>query len=287
MGFLSPIIVWHFDTGNVVAKYDSHKVRVEAMAFTECENYLLSLGGLDDGAVMVYDIVRQEVVCVGSSVKSTSGIAAVLLSSNLRSQQFITAGDNMLRLWTLNKEQRTVTALDTSFGKIKRKILCVVINRLDEYAYCGTSTGDLLKIKLNYASENTTNTPTTAPSLVICFAKHPVSGTSKRWNAAELYCQGVTALNLIEDDCDTMIVGSGNGIVELVTQQQRHPNNHQSIRECEKLSKGWEAKNLSTPTQPLLETLKSAYVETAVTSIQMMKKKVRISMYLITISPLI
>lgn len=69
MGFRSRIIVWDFETGDAVAKYDAHKVRVESIAFSSCETYALSLGGLDDGAVMVYDIGRQQVG--GSSVNTT------------------------------------------------------------------------------------------------------------------------------------------------------------------------------------------------------------------------
>ncbi|XP_060861049.1 cilia- and flagella-associated protein 52-like [Metopolophium dirhodum] len=260
MGFRSPIIVWQFDTGQLVAKYESHKVRVESVAFSSCENFLISLGGVDDGSVIVYDIGKREVLCGSSSVKSTAGSATVLQPVHTRGECFVVAGDNILRLWTLNREQRNIQGLDGSFAKIKRKILCTIVDRLDEYAYCGTSTGDVMKIKLNFSSDTAVVAPTNAPTLVGCFAKYPPAGKNKRGTSAaaavELYSKGITALYLVADG--TMLVGSGDGVVELVKQKARGT--------CSKP----DSTRLATPTRPLLVAVKSANVDSSVTSIQLM-----------------
>lgn len=263
MGFRSPIIIWGFQTGEVVTNYESHMVRVESVAFSCCEQYLISLGGLDDGTIIVYEIEKKEVLCSSSSVKSTAGISTVLKAMNWRNRCFVVAGDNMLRLWTLNREQRNLQGLDTSFAKIKRKILCTEIDRLDEYAYCGTSTGDVLKIKLNFPEDLTVQKPSVSPSLVGCFAKYPATGKKKPPGVTvELYSRGVTSLRLYGND-GTMIVGSGNGVVELVRQtvqlkqQQKHYYKKAEAR-------------LATPTRPLLLAVLSADVESTVTSIQLM-----------------
>lgn len=272
MGFRSPIIVWLFRNGKTMAKYDSHKVRVESVAFSCCETYLISLGGLDDGAVLVYDIEKKEVLCGSSTVKSTAGLSTVLKSVHLRSECFVVAGDNMLRLWTFNKEQRNVQGLDALFAKIKRKILCTEIDRLDEYAYCGTSTGDFLKVKLNFSCDTSVVTPSKSPSLVACFAKYPSAGgggggaqRKKRDLRVELYSKGVHALHLVaDDDGSSMIVGSGDGLVELVEQKAR-PDKKTACANAD------AARRLASPTHPLLVAVKSARVGSAVTSIQPMK----------------
>lgn len=258
MGFRAPIIIWDFKTSKIITKYEAHKVRVESVAFSCCEQFLISLGGLDDGSVLVYDIDKKEVLCGASSVKSTAGCTTVLKPVHLRGECFIVAGDNILKLWTLNKEQRNIQGLDASFAKIKRKILCAEIDYLDEYAYCGTSTGDIMKIKLNFSSDATVVTPSHSPTLVGCFAKYPT--TKKRSPiAVELYSKGITSLYLITGD--TMVVGSGNGVVELVKQKLL---TGKKIIGCK-----FETR-LATPTRPLLVALKSANVDSTVTSIQLM-----------------
>jgi len=290
MGFRSPVIVWDFVTGNAVAKYDAHKVRVESVAFSFCETYLLSLGGLDDGTVLVYDIVLGQVLCSSSSVKPTAGVAAAIRPMRLRGECFVVAGDNLLRLWTLNPEQRNVSGLDATLAKIKRNILCVEIDRSDKYAYCGTSTGDLLKIELNLRASGAdvaaANDPVAPPTLVGCFGKCPTKGRV----GVELYNKGVTSLHLVDDSDGVMIVGSGNGVVELVGQnpskqslpagkrskpvdRQPKPAEKNSRRPCA-VAAAQSAGRLITPTHPLLVVRKSTKVESTVTSIQMMKKKV-------------
>lgn len=273
MGFRSAIIAWDFDTGHAVTKYDAHKVRVESMAFSCCENYLLSVGGVDDGVVLVYDIVQQRVLCASSSATPNAGAATALRPARARGQCFVVTGDNTLRLWTVDRDRRTLHGLDTSFAKVKRKILCVEIDRLDEYAYCGTSTGDVLKVKLNLPSTDAAAVRFGAPvpALVDCFAKTATTAAGRKRGDAELYCKGITSLYLIDGDGDgdddndcndrdgAMIVGTGNGVVELVRQQPG--------RRC-------ATARLATPTHPLLVAVKSANVHATVTSIQMTKKKV-------------
>ncbi|XP_022177285.1 cilia- and flagella-associated protein 52-like [Myzus persicae] len=261
MGFRSPIIIWDFQTGEAVTNYESHMVRVESVAFSCCEQFLISLGGIDDGTIIVYEIEKKQVLCGSSSVKSTAGISTVLKAVNSRNKCFLVAGDNILRLWTLNKEQRNLQGLDTSFAKIKRKILCTEIDRLDEYAYCGTSTGDVLKIKLNFPADLAVQKPSSSPTLVGCFAKYPAK---KRTSGVtvELYSKGVTSLRLYGDD-GTMIVGSGNGVIELVRQKaQLKQQQNQKYKKFET--------RLATPTTPLLVAVLSADVESTVTSIQLM-----------------
>lgn len=44
-------------------KYESHKVRVEAVVFSCCDRYLISLGGPDDSNVIVWSIETNEALC--------------------------------------------------------------------------------------------------------------------------------------------------------------------------------------------------------------------------------
>ena len=41
--------------------------------------------------------------------------------------------------------------MDVNFGNLKRNFTCVAIDQNDEYAYCGTTTGDVLEINIERA----------------------------------------------------------------------------------------------------------------------------------------
>lgn len=41
--------------------------------------------------------------------------------------------------------------MDVNFGNIKRIFTCAIIDKNDEYAYCGTTTGDVLEISIERA----------------------------------------------------------------------------------------------------------------------------------------
>lgn len=226
-------------------------------------------------------------------MKPTAGAAAVIRPSRLRGECFVVAGDNLLRLWTLNRGQRNARGLDASLRKIKRNILCVEIDRADEHAYCGTGTGDLLKIKLNCARPSGGGADAdgpcpSAPTLVGCFAKY---AAKTRDADVELYAKGVTSLHLMDaagGAVATMIVGSGDGVVELVEERPPPPPAPQVRRSLQKppppTSSGRRpcvvdatrfAAALTAPTRPLLVARKSASVGSAVTSVQAMEKKVQ------------
>ena len=60
----------------------------------------------------------------------------------------MTAGDKTLKLWRIDLEERKMYGTDVKIGKMKREINCLVINETDEYVYCGTTSGDIIKARL-------------------------------------------------------------------------------------------------------------------------------------------
>ena len=47
MGFKADVIVWDFEAKEPYATFTLHKVKVEALAFSPSDKYLVTLGGLD------------------------------------------------------------------------------------------------------------------------------------------------------------------------------------------------------------------------------------------------
>ena len=49
MGFKADIIVWDFESRSLLKKFSLHKVKVQALAFSANDKFLVTLGGEDDG----------------------------------------------------------------------------------------------------------------------------------------------------------------------------------------------------------------------------------------------
>lgn len=59
MGFRAYVIVWAWATKGELFRHEMHKVRVETLCFTSNELCLISLGGRDDGMVIVWDVANK------------------------------------------------------------------------------------------------------------------------------------------------------------------------------------------------------------------------------------
>ncbi|KAJ4443744.1 hypothetical protein ANN_05522 [Periplaneta americana] len=140
----------------------------------------------------------------------------------------------------------------------------VLVDDWDTFAFCGTTSGDIIKIKLNYDCDVDILDPITAPVLVGCLGKYV---GKKRLAAGEepaRYSQGVTALFLWPDDMEgRIIVGGGDGTIELVKEL-----NTVSLPEQNTLHK------VKMPSLPKLITLKSTTVDAGPTSLQLLNNTI-------------
>ena len=62
MGFKADIIVWDYKARSLLYRLTLHKVKVEALAFSPNELYLVSLGGQDDGSVVAWNLKTAQAV---------------------------------------------------------------------------------------------------------------------------------------------------------------------------------------------------------------------------------
>ncbi|XP_067164288.1 cilia- and flagella-associated protein 52 [Apteryx mantelli] len=189
MGFKADIILWDFKKEELLARLSLHKGRIEGLAFSPNDLYLVSLGGQDDGSVVVWSIPKREAVCGSPASARSAGNATVLAFSRCRDEMFVTAGNGTIRVWELDLKNRKIRPTECQTGQLKRVITCVKMADDDSYFYVGTSSGDVLKL-------NTNN------KLMSDY------GPQK-----EKFSMGVTALLLLKTG--DLIVGTGGGIVAL------------------------------------------------------------------------
>jgi WD40 repeat protein len=67
---------------------------------------------------------------------------------NRNPYKFVTAHNNAIKIWTFDPKMKKLTYFDCPFGHVRRYILNVSIDSIDEHAYCGTRSGDILEVSL-------------------------------------------------------------------------------------------------------------------------------------------
>lgn len=175
------VIIWNYKDRTMRGSYEIHKVGIEDMCFTCNSDFLVSLGGRDDGNVIVWDVRNNSPICGILANFSTqlfaieillcmtisyyifryievnllglyasneiSGDAYNIVSTNIHAGYFVTGGDRTMKIWRINAERKKVHGIDVEVGKLKRIINCIVISEKDEIIYCGTSSGDIIKAR--------------------------------------------------------------------------------------------------------------------------------------------
>jgi len=146
MGYKAAIHVYTLDDHKLYATFTLHKVKIESLVFSCDSKLLYSLGGQDDGSVVVWDLETKQSICGNPVAPQTAGAIIVLEASNKDPCSFITAGEKSIRVWRVDIKNRKLLPEDCNLGTLKRNVQSVAICPDDKFFYCGTNTGDILKI---------------------------------------------------------------------------------------------------------------------------------------------
>ncbi|CAK9834368.1 Cilia- and flagella-associated protein 52, partial [Anthophora retusa] len=213
-GFKAMVIIWDYERRKMKASYEMHKVRVEDVCFTANGQYLVSIGGRDDGRVVVWDVEKGNPLFGTFAGSEAFGNALTVAPTNACETAFLTGGDRTFKLWRMNSKDRKLHGIDIKLGKIKRVINCMAVDKNDENVYCGTTSGDIIKARLNLREEF--EQVTKYPVMIGCYSKIPATRLKKKENTnnGEVYAGGVK--NLLLSETDKLIVGAGDGTVEQI-----------------------------------------------------------------------
>ncbi len=140
--------------------------------------------------MIVWDLEKGAAICGAQASKDSSGVTHSLAYLNHDDTRFVTGGHSTLRIWEISAAQRKVRATDCQTGQIKRIVNCITVDENDEFMYCGTTTGDLLKVDIKTG-----------------LFKH--SGPPKE---KDLFSMGIKSAALSVKH-DTVIVGCGDGTI--------------------------------------------------------------------------
>ncbi|XP_008276703.1 cilia- and flagella-associated protein 52 [Stegastes partitus] len=189
MGFKASVIIWDYAQRTVYAELLHHKAKVEALDFSPNDKYLVSLGGQSDDSIIVWNIETKQAICRSPATTHSSGRCLTVQYSNTNDNIFVSAGSGTLRVWELDPNNK-IQPTDCNMGRLKKMTMkCLEISDDDQFIFCGTTSGDIMK-----TSFKTRN-------LIDC-------GPAKT-----KYSLGVTALKMLKSG--HLLVGSGSGTFTL------------------------------------------------------------------------
>ncbi|XP_029413361.1 cilia- and flagella-associated protein 52 isoform X2 [Nannospalax galili] len=146
MGFKADIILWDFKKRELIARLSLHKGKIESLAFSPNDLYLVSLGGPDDGSVVVWSVAKREAICGSPAAGLSVGNATNVVFSRCQDEMFVTAGNGTIRVWELDLPNRKIWPTECQTGQMKRIAMSIGMAGDDSFFYLGTTTGDILKM---------------------------------------------------------------------------------------------------------------------------------------------
>ncbi|XP_034544788.1 cilia- and flagella-associated protein 52 [Notolabrus celidotus] len=147
-GFKAPIIIWDYEQQTEYARLLLHMTKVKALAFSPNDKYLVSIGGKDDGSIVVWNIETKQAICGSPAFVHSSDKCITVQFSNTNDNVFVSAGRGTLRIWELDLPNTKIRPMECQTGKLKRIVKCVEISEDDQFIFCGTTSGDIMKINM-------------------------------------------------------------------------------------------------------------------------------------------
>lgn len=145
-GFNASIIIWNLETYEICHRLKQHVGKVQDLAFSSDEQYLASLGGRDDNKLVIWDVETGQPIC-GATASSETALTVKFYNNDNR--MLVTGGIGNLNVWNFDLQNRKIRPNKVTLGALKRKIESILIDDDDQYLFCGTSSGDVLKIQLH------------------------------------------------------------------------------------------------------------------------------------------
>lgn len=124
-------------------------------------------------------------------------------------------------MWTIDKANAKLVVRDTNVGKLRRIYTSMKVNVTDQVMYAGTTSGDIVKVQLNCSADDDggidAGNSDKVPIMLGCFGRHNPKKTVGK--DCEMYMSGVRDLEIIYGDRPRLIIGAGDGTVELVEER--------------------------------------------------------------------
>jgi len=187
-----------------------HLGRVQAVSFSPSGTYLATLGGQDDNALVIWDTDSGSSIC-GSPASSDSALCLQWL--NGRDDRLVTGGNYHLRVWQVDYSLPKLHPMDAKLGSVRRVVLSLAVTEDDHICFCGTSSGDILKVNIDRDELISYKDPDAKIPSIIGLSDFK-------------YALGVRSLYCYENP-DTgrtnLLIGAGDGVLSLMNTNSMKP----------------------------------------------------------------
>jgi WD40 repeat protein len=195
----------HCDSGRImigeaciIHDLRQHLTKVQDVSFSSNAQFLCTVGGQDDNSIVIWNVETGEALC-GAHAASDSVLCCTWL--NGRNDRVITAGHYHVRVWQIDFRLPKLHPMDAKFGNVRRVFLSIAITSDDHFAFCGTATGDVIKVKIDRNDIGSFNDPDTiTPMMVGCSKDRVAKGVQS------IVCVG-----------DNVLIGAGDGTLVYIT----------------------------------------------------------------------
>ena len=94
---------------------------------------------------VLWDVESGSAIC--GSPTHTNFTLCVKFFSN-RNDKLITGGNYNLHVWEYDRPNNKLRPQEAALGQLQRAFKSITVDSRDQYAYCGTSSGDVLQVRM-------------------------------------------------------------------------------------------------------------------------------------------
>jgi WD40 repeat protein len=182
------IIIWDFERAKrlcdsnqhvgedcIIHRLSQHLGRVQDLAFSFDSRFLASLGGRDDNAIVIWDAEAGQAIC--GAPAASEAVKCVKWYNN-RSDRVITAGTYHVKVWFVDFSLPKLHSVNANMGSVRRVFECISVQEDDTMVWCGSQTGDVVKLKLDDRSGTPQLDGMAPPTLAGCSKDRVSKGVS-------------------------------------------------------------------------------------------------------------
>lgn len=183
-GFQADILIWDFASKTQLFKLRMHKVMVATLSFSANEDYLASVGGIDDKNMLIIWSLEANGDPVYGCNTGQDPVNQISFF-NQDNNKLCLVTDANVQILEIDKANKKINSVKCNLGSIKRSFTCLALQSNDEHIFAGTKTGDIMEIHVK-----STNFKRIGPSKC-------------------LFAQGVKVVTCLPND--DLIIGAGDG----------------------------------------------------------------------------
>jgi len=187
----------------VIHRLKQHIGKVQGVCFSPSGAYLATLGGQDDNALVVWDVQSGSSIC-GSPAGTDSAVC--IKWHTQYENRIVTAGNYHVCVWIVDLRNTKLHPMNAKLGSIRRVVLCLDIDDEGNYAYCGTTTGDILKVSIDRNEVVKFSDPDTKIPQLVCVSK----------NKCAVGCTSIKCCWNPSLDEPNIFIGAGDGSMKLL-----------------------------------------------------------------------